>query len=258
MPSPFPGMNPYLERADQWQDFHTSFLTYVREALKPQVEANYVVHVEDHVFIHEMPRERWRSIGRPDVTLARRPDAGAALAAPVVEAGDEVELFITHDEVAQHYLEIRDRRNREVVTVVDLLSPSNKAPGSDRQQYLRKRDRSLLSGAHLVEIDLLRGGPRLPIEEGPPPACDYYVLVSRAQQRPKAWLRRIALQKQLPTIPIPLRPEDGDARLDLQAILNRVYDTGTYEAEVYDSPPEPPLSTDDAAWAAQFVPSRPE
>jgi hypothetical protein len=258
MPSPFPGMNPYLERADEWQNFHTRFLTGMAEALTPQVRRNYLVHVEDHVFVHEMPRDRWRSIGRPDVTLAHRPDAGAGLAAPALETGDEVELFITHDEVPQHYLEIRDRRSRDVVTVIELLSPSNKATGADREQYLKKRDRTLLSGAHLVEIDLLRGGPRLPIEEGPPPACDYYVLVSRAHRRPKAWLRRVGLRERLPTIPIPLRPEDGDAQIDLQAVLDRVYDAGTFEAEIYDAPPEPPLSPDAAAWAAQFVPARPE
>src|SRR5262245_51254599 len=115
MPSPFPGMNPYLERADLWQDFHTRFLAGIAEALGPQVRSNYLVHIEDHVFIHELPRELWRPLGRPDVALARRPDAGGGVAAPVIEAGDEVELMIPIDEVTQRYLEIRDRRNREVV-----------------------------------------------------------------------------------------------------------------------------------------------
>jgi hypothetical protein len=240
-------MNPYLERADLWQDFHTRFLADSAEALSPQVRASYLVHIEDHVFSRELPRELWRPIGRPDIAQARRPDAPGRVAAATIEAGEEVELMVTIDEVTQRYLEIRDRRSREVVTIIELLSPSNKALVPDRE-----RIRILAGAANLVEIDLLRGGPRLPLGE-PPPICDYCALVSQARRRPKASLSRVRLRDRLPTVPIPLKPEDGDAQLDLQAILNRVYDAGTYEAEIYATPPEPPLNADDAAWAAQFV-----
>jgi len=258
MPSPFPGMNPYLERADQWQDFHTRFITAVAEMLGPQVRANYLVRVEDHVPIHELPEDRREPLGRPDVAVARRPDAGGPVVAPVLDVGDEIELMMSHDEFLQHHVEIRDRRNREVVTVIKLLSTSNKKPGDVRDQYLNKRRQTLLSGTNLVEIDLLRGGPRLPLgDDKPPPACDYYAFIYRTHQQPKARLVRIGLRERLPTIPVPLRPEDGDARIDLQAIVNRVYDTGTYEAEIYGAPPDPPLSQEDAAWATAFLPQLP-
>jgi hypothetical protein len=247
-------MNPYLERADLWQDFHTRFLADMADALATQVRQNYLVHIEDYVFIRELPRELWRPIGRPDIALARRPDAPGGVATATIETGEEVELMVSIDEVTQRYLEIRDRRSREVVTVIELLSPSNKAAGLDREQYLNKRIRILAGAANLVEIDLLRGAPRLPLGE-PAPSCDYCVLVSRARRRPKATLFRIGLRDRLPTVAIPLKSEDADAQLDLQAILNRVYDSATYEAEIYATPPEPPLIADDAAWAAQFVPA---
>src|SRR5205085_559354 len=89
MPSPFPGMNPYLERPDLWQDFHTRFLAEAAEALAAQVRQNYLVHIEDHVFIRELPRELWRPLGRPDISLARRPDAQGGTALATIETGEE-------------------------------------------------------------------------------------------------------------------------------------------------------------------------
>ena len=149
------------------------------------------------------------------------------------------------------YLEIRDRQRRQLVTVIELLSPSNKSSGPDRDQYLGKRERILASRTHLVELDLLRGGPRLPLEDLP--ACDYYAMVSRCNERPRVGLWPIGLRDRLPTIPIPLLPPDPDARLDLQAVLNHVYDAAGYEDYVYANPPEPALGEADAAWARQFA-----
>src|SRR5690606_15154439 len=119
---------------------------------------------------------------------------------------------------------------REVITVIELLSPSNKNSGADRGQYLGKRERVLESPSHLVEIDLLRGS-RLPIKGLPD--CDYYVMVSRAEMRPKVELWPFRLRDPLPKIPIPLRAPDPDAILDLKAVLDRVYDGAGYEDYVY-------------------------
>ena len=113
------------------------------------------------------------------------------------------------------FVEIRDRQGRDLVTVIELLSPTNKRPGPDREQYLAKRRQLLASGVHLVEIDLLRGHPRLPLDDLPP--CDYYVMVSRAEERPQAGLWPLGLRDPLPPIPVPLRAADPDASLDLQA-----------------------------------------
>jgi hypothetical protein len=151
------------------------------------------------------------------------------------------------------YLNVLDRESREVVTVVELLSPTNKRPGEHRAQYLAKRSAVRQSEAHLVEIDLLRGGLAMPAEERP--GCTYSVLVSRAGRRPHADFRPFGLRDPLPTVPVPLRTEDGDARLDVRAILDRVYDESGYEDFIYKNEPDPPLTSDDAAWARSYLPS---
>jgi hypothetical protein len=151
------------------------------------------------------------------------------------------------------YVEIRDRHDRQLITVLELLSPSNKLAGPDREQYLAKRGQPLGSPVHFVEIDLLRGGPRLPLEGLPD--CDYYVLVSRAEQRPAADLWPIRLREGLPVIPVPLRPPHGDAQVDLQQVLHRIYDAAGYQDYIYQGQPQPRLSPEDAAWAQQFVPA---
>jgi hypothetical protein len=153
----------------------------------------------------------------------------------------------------QSFVEIRDRRNRRVVTVVELLNPSNKTPGSDRDDYLAKRRQVLAGMTHLVEIDLRRGGTR----PTPPelPSCDYYVLVSRYEQRPTIGFWPIGLQDRLPVVPIPLLAPDPDAVLDLQTVLDHTYDEADYGKYIYAETPEPPLSPEDENWARQFVPA---
>jgi hypothetical protein len=253
MPSPFPGVNPYLEQTAQSQDFHTEFLTTIRRALTPQVGPNYIVQLEEHVYIHDMVEETRTRLGRGDVTFARsRFNIQGGVATGVLDAPEEVELP-EQDEERIRFLEIRDRRGRELITVIELLSPSNKRSGEDRELYLAKRREILRSPAHLVEIDLLRGWVPLPVRNRP--ACDYSIMVSRAERRPKAGYWAIKLRDRLPVIPVPLRVEDGDVRIDLQAALNSAYDAAVYERYIYEGSPEPVLSPEDAGWAAQFRPA---
>jgi hypothetical protein len=162
-----------------------------------------------------------------------------------MEAPARVEL-IDVDRFSETYIEIRDRKSRELVTAIELLSPSNKKPGSDRQQYEGKRNRILTSPAHFVEIDLLRGWPRMPRRNAP--KCDYCVQVSRAEDRPQAGFWPIALRDPLPTIPVPLSSGHADVAIDLQAVLHRVYDAAGYAAYIYEDEPVPPLDAEDAAW----------
>ncbi len=254
MPSPFPGMNPYLEQEEIWQDFHQSFIPLVRAVLAEQLRPAYVVKVEEHLFIHELPAEERRLLGRADASRATpRPAPGLPSAVALLEAPSYVRLPVAVDVERHSYLEIRDRRGRELVTVIELLSPSNKRPGPDREQYLAKRLQFLHSNVHLVEIDLLRGGPRLPVDELT--ECDYYALVSRWEDRPRAGVWPIRLRDPLPVLPIPLRAPDPNARLDLQQVLHRVYDEAGYADYLYAGTPQPPLIADDAAWARQYVPT---
>ena len=251
MPSPFPGMDPYLEHAAHWQDFHTEFLTTIRRALTPLVGPRYFVQLEEHVYIHDMPPAPRTPVGRADVSVARsRTSDGVGTAMGVLEAPAEVDLP-EQDEERIRFLEIRDRRGRELVAVIELLSPSNKRSGEDRELYLAKRREMLRTPAHLVEIDLLRGWAPMPVRNRP--GGDYSVMVSRAERRPKAGYWAIKLRERLPVIPVPLRLEDGDARIDLQAALNSAYEAAAYERFIYEVTPDPPLGSEDAAWAAQVL-----
>ncbi len=251
MPSPFPGMNPYFEQAAYWLDFHTEFLSALRRLLAPRIGPKYIVQLEEHMYIHDLPPEPRRRVGDADLSLARTGRKGiAAAGVGLMEAPAEIRL--PEQEVEEvPYLEVRDRLGRELVTVIELLSPSNKRAGEDREAYLAKRRELLRTPTHLVEIDLLRGWTPMP-QEGRP-ECEYSVMVSRAERRPAADFWPIRLRDRLPIIPIPLRPPDDAVPVDLQEVLHRAYDGPGYEHFIYSGSPEPPLSSDDAAWARQFL-----
>lgn len=251
MPSPFPGMNPYLEQDRVWHDFHERFCPRVAEVLTSQVRPHYVVKIDEHVYIHEMPAESQRLAGRADVSVARVPGpVNTRPGAAVLEAPAQVRLPGVDIERIS-YVEIRDRDSWQLVSVIELLSPSNKNPGPDREQYLAKRGQLLASAVHFVELDLLRGGPRLPLEDLQP--CDYYAMVSRIELRPKADIWPLRLRERLPVIPIPLTASHADAQLDLQDALHHVYDAAGYEDYIYLGEPQPRLIADDAVWARQLT-----
>lgn len=255
MSSPFPGMNPYLEQEDAWNDFHERFIPAAAEEIGRQVEPAYIVKIEQNVYVHEFPDEGRTLLGRPDAFVAQsRGDLSSKGTAASLDAPAVTQLSAAIITERQSFLEIRDRAGRKLVTAIELLSPSNKRPGSDRQQYLHKRKQYAESGVHLVEIDLLRGGPRMPLVPLPP--CDYYVVVCRAEKRRDEGIWPIRLRDPLPTIPIPLHTGDADAALDLQALLHRVYDAAGYRHYIYDSPPEPPLPAEDAAWVEATASTR--
>jgi hypothetical protein len=255
MPSPFPGMNPYIERADLWNDFHNSFIPAARELLAPQIRPRYYVRIEEHLFIHEpTARERF-PLGKPDISIHPMSSTRDSKNAVALTAPATVGMPMIVEEERLPYLEIRDRNRDQVVTVLELLSPANKNTGPYRDQYLAKIGRILASGTNFVEIDLLRGGPRMPWTHLP--ACDYYVIVSRPADRtsdhPHAGIWPLRLREPLPTIPIPLRAGEPEPTLDLQAMLHHIYDTADYHLFIYRADPDPPLPPADAVWAAQLL-----
>jgi hypothetical protein len=246
-------MNPFLEHEDVWSDFHGRFIPAAAEEIGKQVRPTYIVKIDRNVYVHELPEGERRLLGRPDIYLAQSSQeakqasqSSATLTAPA--RAQLVPLTIVEH---QGFIEIRDGLDRSLITAIELLSPSNKEHGSDRDQYLAKRSRYLDTGVHLVEIDLLRGGPRLPLH--PPPQGDYCVLVSRAEQRPNVDLWPIRLHDSLPEIPIPLRAAGESVPLNLQTILHRVYDAAGYGDYVYDVDPRPPLSAENRRWAAELI-----
>ena len=210
---------------------------------------------EESVYIDQPPAPR-RLFAVADVGVARGddPEGGgtATLTSVSISAPLTARVRLGAIKRKHRWLTIRDSQNREVVTVLEVLSPSNKQ-GEDRAQYLRKRRHLFRSAAHLVEIDLLRGGERMPVDDAP--ESDYLVLVSRQPQRPDVDVWPVAVRQPLPAIPIPLRGGDPEPLLDLKPLIDVVYDGGVYANRLYTAPPDPPLSPADADWARAFVPA---
>ena len=253
MPSPFPGMDPFIE-GQVWEDFHHAFIESIREALTVHVRPRYVVRVEVRVYLEHMTDEPPPQM-LPDVAVL---DPFDPYGSPGLQGGVAVMTAIEPvvmtlpmpEERREAFLLITKRQDAEVVTALELLSPTNKRAGSDgRREYLAKRETVLRSAAHLVELDLLRAGERLPTIEPLPPA-DYYAFICRRQERPRVRVYPWTLRHRLPTIPIPLADGDPDVALDLQAVFNTVYDRAGYDYGLrYQRPPEPALAEADLAWA---------
>jgi len=254
MPSPFPGMNPYIERPDVWNDFHDTFIPALREVLNAQVLPRYYVRIEENLYIHEPPAKERFALGKPDLSIHPGEPVGSAPGAVTTAAPVYVGMPVVVEEERLPYLEIRDRFKHEVVTVIELLSPANKA-ADGRDQYLAKVQRILASKTNFVEIDLLRAHPKMPWNQLP--ECDYYALVSRYAERsgtkPQAAVWPLRLRDPLPTIPIPLRDGEAEPTVNLQAILHHIYDAAGYGMFLYEADPEPRLSTADAVWAALLL-----
>lgn len=252
MPSPFPGMNPYFEQPGVWRGFHNLFVGKLTEAITARTLPRYIVRTEESVYIErgddtrEMVRVSDIAVKRGDFPAPDGTGGTATITAPVTGSVRMRAVRLRH-----LWLTVRDSRSREVVTVIEVLSPSNKR-GEDRSQYLRKRRRLLRSAAHLVEIDLLRGGPRMPVVGVP--ASDYRIMVSRQPQRPDVQVWPIGLRELLPALLIPLRTGEPEPLIELKPLIDAVYDGGGYRYQLYDAPPDPPLSPADAEWARQFLP----
>jgi hypothetical protein len=157
------------------------------------------------------------------------------------------------EERREAFLTLRERETMEVVTVVELLSPANKRTrGDGRREYLSKRESILESTTHLVELDLLRAGERLPTVEPLPPG-DYYAFVCR-QRRYQAEVYAWTLREPLPAIPIPLAGDDPDVTIDLEEVFTSTYDRAGYDYSLdYTRPIRPPLPEHDASWAAGIL-----
>src|SRR5262245_32555274 len=234
MPSPFPGMNPYLESDSVWQDFHQAYCSALRDSLVPQIRPHYFAKVNEHLFVREADEDTRRILlGRADVGITPRQSmADSESTVAVLEAPCAVQIPQAMDVEHCAFIEIYSRNERELIAVIELLSPTNKKSGKDREQFIAKRREILDSAAHYIEIDLLRGGPRMPAVNMPD--GDYCVIVSRKERRPEMGLWPLKLHDRLPPIPVPLRAPHRDAVADLQSVLDRVYDAAGYEDHIYD------------------------
>jgi hypothetical protein len=260
MPSPFPGMDPYLEGPGLWPDVHHELMSVMRELMMRRLRPKYHVRVEERVYISD-ENDPGREVIIPDLRIGdaardETRDWGAEeMAVGYVAVAEPVVLTtLIDDEIHEPFLEVIDRQERLVVAVIEILSPTNKVSGSrGRASYLEKRQEVMASPSHLVEIDLLRAGVAIHTRELLPPA-DYYVHVSRKAQRPKGIVWPILLTQRLPVISIPLRPEDPDVPLDLQEVLNTAYDRAAYDLAIdYRREPVPPLTESQQRWAQTLL-----
>lgn len=249
MPSPFPGMDPYLE-GHLWPDVHHRLATEISRALAPRLRPRYVARIEVTIVEDRSP-EAEVGIMYPDVEVPRRggseregpglPRSTTNLAAPLtLPLLVPVELRIPS-------VEVRSVQGDELVTAIEIISPVNKRE-PQAEAYRAKRERLRAGGAHVLELDLLRRGARVVSHPKLPP-CEYLVTLTRARAgRVEVW--PLHLRDALPTLPVPLRDPDPDSWFDLGAALQTIYTEAGYDLSIdyAAAPPPPPLSPELEAW----------
>jgi hypothetical protein len=249
-------MDPWLEDPDVWSDLHTSLITAIRDSLNPEVVPRYVVRVESRTTV----------LSALDVDLVYRPDIGvrtADLSSPTRAAGVAVlerpriepiaVLVPVDEEIEETYLTVQELPGQKLVTVIEVLSPTNKNTKDARGEYLKKRLNFIKSGVNFVEIDLLRGGEPMPVRNAPP-RSDYRILVCRPRKRRNADLYGFSYKDAIPDVPIPLLPEDPEPLLHLNDVLHDLAGRARYDLTIdYSRAPRPPLRPEDEAWADEIL-----
>ena len=258
MRSPFPGMDPYLEQF--WGDVHHTLITFARGSLQRGLPGDLVARVDERVFV-ESSEGQGRNIV-PDVRVVERgrPSERGIVAGHGVAVAEPLVIHLEESEpVRQGYIEIIDiKSGRRVVTVIEVLSPSNKLPGPGKDLLMKKQEELRAGGVSLVEIDLLRTGSRVltvPMDRFPDGQRSAYAACARRGWKPfEIEYYRIPLRERLPAIRIPLRRADSDVALDLQALIDECYESGRYGDDIdYREDPEPALGADDAKWAEALL-----
>lgn len=223
MPSPFPGMDPYLETPKLWPAFQHQLLACLYQILLPGLVDRYRARVGTRNYVSEMP------------------------------------LFtsVIREQYAEEYIEIRSRTDGKLVTLLEVVSPANKTTPAGRQAYLDARQQAVSQKAGIVEIDLvMQGKPLLTYSRDGLPEYDYAVTVTRSTAPDRYEIYTSTLQKKLPKFKLPLAADDRDALLDLQAAFGRAYDLGNFAAQIdYKGAPPPDVPFTDAyrAWAEELL-----
>lgn len=258
MPNPFPGMDPYLE-GPFWTVFHSNFVNEVARQLSRKLKPKYFALTEERVMVTTPDPIEMVGFGDSGRLKHRYPDVG------VFSSGREGDIAVEQqaspcmtldallpEEVTYHFIEIRDAQTRSVVTAIEMLSPTNKR-GAGQTEFAAKRLEYLKGSANYIEIDLLRMGERFPII-GPLPSVPYFVFLSRAKHRSRVEAWPIPLDQPLPTIRVPLLPQDGDTVLNLQNVMDTNYDLFSYEFVVdHRRSPVVSLEPEQLSWAESLL-----
>ncbi|MFN8490959.1 MAG: DUF4058 family protein [Caldilineaceae bacterium] len=256
MPSPFPGMDPYIEDPEIWNDFHSDLAAEMRAELNRQIQPRYVARIIPRVTYELVGIDERRSV-RPDVGVWQpaQPSGEIAPVATLITPAPVENAVVMESPLRLHSVEILEVATLRLVTAIEILSPVNKRLSHDAyEEYQRKRRELLRSQAHLLEIDLLRGGTRPPLAYPITPAA-YYIMLSRVALRPRVQVWPIRLQDALPVLPVPLLEPDPDAALDLGGLVAAIYERGGYAMLIdYRQPPPPPaLVKEDSLWLGQLL-----
>lgn len=254
MPSPFPGMDPYLEAPAVFSGLHDRLVNYTVEQLQPQLMSRgYFIDSNERVWVDESTRD----ILPDDAILQWRNRTGAAPVA-TLEADTPVRVHCPRSEFRQPYLEIFDQQNHKLITGIEFVSPTNKSKTAGRRLYVQKQRELQDAGVNLVEVDLLRRGrhvlavPQSLAAQVKP--WDYLICLWRSNLVGEYDLYPISLRSRLPRVRIPLKPGDSDAVLDLQDAFNRAYDVGPYPVRLrYGGFASPRLTEADQVWATQIL-----
>jgi hypothetical protein len=253
MGCPFPGMDPFLELPAYWSDFHFTFINYWREAIADVLPPDYEAALGERVYLVEHDPEA-RRLGYPDVAVTEGERAAAAIERSVGAATLEpVTIPLTILEGPREaYIEILHQPERRLVSALELLSPGNKEqPG--RVEYLAKRRALLCQDVHLVELDLLLEGQRLPLQRPLPPA-EYYYLLSRSDRRPDCEVYFWRLSQPLPTLPVPLRAPDPDVFINLATVFATAYERGRFRRRLpYQGPVPAFVPAQDRPWVESVL-----
>ncbi len=247
MPTPFPGMDPYLEDPDFWPGVHHRLITAIGDDLAARLARRYYVDVEERTVV-ALP-QGGSSHRRPDV---------AVVALPCAKRWPRTPRWAPSPSRCRRWCawaicKCARQVDHQVVTVIEVLSPFNKRQGPGRADYEAKRMSVLARSVHLIEIDLLRSGEPMPLG-GAVPRSAYRLLVSRWDCRPAADLYPFNVTQPIPVIPVPLLPGDEPVALDVGSLLHDIYDRGRYDLRIdYRQEPTPPLAGDAAGWADHLL-----
>ncbi len=261
MKSPFPGMDPYIEQAGLFEDFHYSLIGDLAKALAIAVPDRYSVRKAERPYIvmSEDDGRQSRHAFVPDVGISKTssPNNGSASVAvlepeTVVEDKSIMMQALVTEEHREVFIEIYLREpNRELVTCIEVLSPTNKRRGNEGWDLYQRKRRSMLHGnVNFVEIDLLRGGERMPMADAWPNS-PYAFLVANRESAPACRVWPAHFTKRLPNLPIPLLKPDADIVLPMQKFVDDIYEQFRYYRDLdYKQPLNPPLTADESAWLA--------
>jgi Protein of unknown function (DUF4058) len=251
MPSPFPGMDPYLEAPEFWAEVHNRMIVAIADGLSSKLRPRYRVAIDQRIYLSSGEE---RQVVVPDVTVTQRTPAtspSVATLTPPTTKPIAISLELP-EEIRESYLEVREAATGRVVTIVELLSPKNKRNGEGRIAYARKRQQVLASTTNFVEIDLLRRGKPFPLGQQQV-ATPYYVLVARGDRRPNADLYPFTLREAMPSFPLPLEGAEAEPVVVLQEMFNGVYDRAGFDLEIDYRQPIRALSAEDTTWVKEVV-----